>query len=507
MAAEGVVGLDVGTTAVKAGVYTPAGAEIAVASRDHPLRSPAPGWAEQDPDEVVAATVDALAEVTAAARDTGTDIRGVSVSTPMHGLLGLDADGHPLTPVVTWADTRARDDADALRAHHIDVYRRTGTPLHPMAPLAKLRWFHRERPDLAGQVHTWVTIKEHILAALTGTLAIDRSSASATGMLDLRGGGWDTEALELAHVDATQLAPIVATDEVVGGLTRAQADATTLPAGTPVVAGATDGVLANLGVGALGGGGIGAVTIGTSGAVRLTVDRPTTDGQMRTFCYTLTDDLWVVGGAISNGGLWLRWLRDEVFDDDLDDGQLSTLAAQVPAGSDGVTVLPYLTGERAPQWSADPAGVVFGLRLRHGRAHLVRAGMEGVAHQLRLVTDALADGGHEVTRLRATGGFTRSEVWLQTVADVLDVPLEIPAVSEAVAFGAAVLGMSALDLLDGVERVAELVSIATSCDPDPRQRSPHDAAHARYVELVDVLTGPFTRLARAGDDDGGHRGA
>lgn len=506
MAAEGVVGLDVGTTAVKAGLYTPAGEEVAVASRDHPLRSPAQGWAEQDPDEVLAATVNVLAEVADAARGAGTDIRGVSVSTPMHGLLGLDADGHPLTPVVTWADTRARDDADALRADHMDVYRRTGTPLHPMAPLAKLRWFHRERPDLVERVHTWVTIKEHILAALTGTLAIDRSSASATGMLDLLSGGWDAEALELAQVDATQLAPVVATDEVVGGLTRAQADATTLPVGTPVVAGATDGVLANLGVGALGDGGAGAVTIGTSGAVRITVDRPTTDRQMRTFCYALTGDLWVVGGAISNGGLWLRWLRDEVFDDDLDDEQLSAMAAEVPAGGDGVTVLPYLTGERAPQWSADPAGVVFGLRLRHGRAHLVRAGMEGVAHQLRLVTDALADGGHGVTRLRATGGFTRSDVWLQTVADVLDTPLDVPAVSEAVAFGAAVLGMSALDLLDGVEQVAGLVSIATSCDPDPRQRSAHDAAHARYVELVDVLTGPFARLAGTRGDGRGPRG-
>jgi len=502
MATEGVVGLDVGTTAVKAGLYTAAGDEIAVASRDHPLRSSEPDRAEQDPDEVVAATVDALAEVAGAARDAGAAVRGISVSTPMHGLLGLDADGRPLMPVVTWADTRARADADDLRANHFDVYRRTGTPLHPMAPLAKLRWFHRERPDLVAHVHTWVTLKEHVLAALTGTLAIDRSSASATGMFDLRRDAWDAEALDLAHVDADRLAPVVATDAVVGGLTRAQADASSLPVDTPVVAGATDGVLANLGVGALGGAGVGAVTIGTSGAVRLTVDRPTTDPRMRTFCYALAGDLWVVGGAISNGGLWLRWLRDQVFDDDLDDERLSTLAAEVPAGSGGVTVLPYLTGERAPQWSADPAGVVFGLRLHHGRAHLVRAGMEGVAHQLRLVTDALADGGHEVTRLRATGGFTRSDVWLQTVADILDVPLEVPAVSEAVAFGAAVLGMSALEVLDGVEQVAGLVSIATSCDPDPSRRSLHDAAHERYVELVDVLTGPFARLAGGGEEGG-----
>lgn len=493
--AQGVVGLDVGTTAVKAGLYTPSGEEVAVASRDHPLRSPEPGWAEQDPEEIIAATVDALAEVAGAARDTNTDVRAISVSTPMHGLLGLDAAGRPLTPVVTWADTRARDDADALRADHLDVYRRTGTPLHPMAPLAKLRWFHRERAQVAERVRTWVTIKEYVLAALTGALAIDRSSASATGLFNLRDDTWDAEALELAHIGADRLAPVVETDHVVGGLTSTRAEATGLPPDTSVVAGATDGVLANLGVGALGADGTGAVTIGTSGAVRLTVDEPTTDPDMRTFCYALTGDWWVVGGAISNGGLWLRWLRDAVFDGGLDDDDLSALATEVPAGSGGVTVLPYLTGERAPQWSADPAGVVFGLRLDHGRGHLVRAGMEGVAHQLRLVTEALADGGHEVTRLRATGGFTRSEVWLRTVADVLDVPLDVSAVSEAVAFGAALLGMTALGLLDGFDEVPGLVSVTTSCDPDPRHRALHDAAHDRFVDLVDVLAGPFTRLA------------
>jgi gluconokinase len=314
-------------------------------------------------------------------------------------------------------------------------------------------------------------------------------------LFHLRDDTWDAEALELAAVDPDLLAPVVATDEIVGGLTAARAETTGLPADTPVVAGATDGVLANLGVGAIGDHGTGAITVGTSGAVRLTVDEPTTDPGMRTFCYALTGDHWVVGGAISNGGLWLRWLRDAVFSGDLDDDDLSALATEVPAGSEGVTVLPYLTGERAPQWSPDPAGVVFGLRLDHGRAHLVRAGMEGVAHQLRLVTDALADGGHEVSRLRATGGFTRSEVWLQTVADVLDMPLDIPAVREAVAFGAALLGMTAVGLLDGVDAAPELVSITASCDPDPRHRALYDAAHDRYVDLVDVLAGPFARLA------------
>jgi gluconokinase len=498
---SGVIGLDVGTTAVKAGLYRADGDEVAVASSGHPLRTPRPGWAEQDPDEIVATVFAALADVLRTARGDSVEIAGICVSSPMHGLLGLDRDGRPLTPLVTWADTRARADAEHLRAEHFDVYRRTGTPLHPMAPLAKLRWFHRERADVAARVHLWVTLKEYLLQALTGTTAIDRSSASATGLFALDADTWDDEALALAGIDASHLAPVVATDDVLGGLTATVAGHTGLRRGTAVVAGATDGVLANLGVGALGDDGVGAVTIGTSGAVRLTVREPATDRRMRTFCYALQGDHWVVGGAISNGGLWLRWLRQKIFEDDVDDEVLSALADATPAGSDGVTVLPYLTGERAPQWSAEPAGVIFGLRLDHGRGHLVRAGMEGVAHQLRLVLDALADGGHDVSLLRATGGFTRSPVWVQTVADVLDVPLEIPSVAEATACGAALLGMTALGVVDGIVDASALVAPAIRCDPDQRQRATHDAAHARYVELVDVLSGPFARLPDAGGSE------
>jgi gluconokinase len=490
--ARTVIGLDVGTTAVKAGLYDTEGRELGVARRQHPLRSTADGRAEQDPHVVVDATMDALTEAVGMARRDGLGVAGICLSAAMHGVIGLDGERRPLTPLLTWGDTRARTQAARLRDDHADVYDRTGTPLHPMAPLAKLRWYHDERAELAAGVRTWVTAKELLLDALTGTLAIDRSSASATGLYGLTDDAWDEEALRLARTDADHLAPVVPTDHVIDAVTADVAERTGLPRATPVVAGAADGVLANLGVGAIRDG-VGAVTIGTSGAVRTVVATPHTDPRMRTFCYALDGRRWVVGGAISNGGLWLRWLRDAGLVGDLDDEALSDLAAEVPPGSDGVTVLPYLTGERAPQWSAAPSGVVFGLRLGHGRGHLVRAGMEGVAHQLRLTTAALADGGHAPTRLRATGGFTRSPVWLRIVAGVLDVPVDVPAVAEATAFGAAVLGMTALGLIDDLDTVTDMVTVATTHEPDDSPA--YATAHRRYAELVDALGEPFDRLA------------
>ncbi len=496
---QGVIGLDVGTTAVKVGLYSADATEHAVSSREYPLSTPHPGWAEQDPDEIVEACLAALAEITTHAGRAAISVAGIAVSTAMHSLIGLDERSIPLTQMLTYADTRSRTQAEVLRADHLGVYRRTGTPMHPMAPLAKLVWFHDEQPDLANRVRMWVGIKEYLIHALTGTWAVDHASASATGLFDLEGRRWDSEALQLAHIGADQLAPLVPTTHILPGLTVATAERTGLGNDTPVVIGATDGVLANLGVGALGND-LGAITIGTSGAVRVTVDAPVTDPAMRVFCYALTDDRWVVGGAINNGGLWLRWLRETVFDAALDDEELTALAAQIPPGADGLLSLPYLTGERAPQWSADPSGVIFGLRFHHGRGHLVRAGLEGVAHQLRLVTDALADCGHPVRRLRATGGFTNSALWTQLVADILDVELELPQVTEATAFGAGVLGMTALGLLDSIDAINDLIVVRDRIQPDAARRGVYDEAHRRYVDLVHLLSETFSELAAARDD-------
>lgn len=496
---HGVIGLDVGTTAVKVGLYSSDGTEHAVVSRDYPLSSPHPGWAEQDPDEIVEACLDALEEISRHAHRAGVAIAGIAASTAMHSLIGLDEHGRPLTQMLTYADTRSRAQAEQLRAEHLGVYRRTGTPLHPMAPLAKLVWFHDEQPELASRVWMWGTIKEYLIHALTGTWAIDHASASATGLFNLDEQQWDDEALQLARITPDQLAPLVPTTHVAGVLSTVAAERTGLASDTPVVVGATDGVLANLGVGALGND-LGAITIGTSGAVRVTVDAPVTDPAMRVFCYALTDERWVVGGAINNGGLWLRWLRETVFDAALDDDELTALAQDIAPGADGLLSLPYLTGERAPQWSAAPSGVIFGLRFHHGRGHLVRAGLEGVAHQLRLVTDALTDCGHPVRRLRATGGFTNSALWTQLVADILDVELELPQVTEATAFGAGVLGMTALGLLDDIEAINDLIVVRDRIEPNPELRGVYDEAHRRYVDLVDLLSGSFSELAAARDE-------
>lgn len=488
MAETGVIGVDVGTTGTKVVLFDLAGAVLAESAAEYPLDAPRPGWAVQDPDAIAAAVLAGLTAVATAAGHRRAHVAGLAVSTAMHSLLALDAERRPLTPLVTWADGRAAGQAERLRASPAGrrLAHRSGTPLHPMSPLPKLIWFREEEPETFAAAAYWVGLKEYVLARLCGgDLVVDRSVASATGLYDVVGADWDAGALDLAGVRRDQLARLIAGTDRVGAVTADVAADTGLPAGTPVVAGGSDGALANVGVGAVGVGAV-ACSIGTSGALRVTVDRPAVDPAGRLFCYVLDDEHWVVGGATNNGGNVLRWMRAALapeLPDDSADRALTELAGQAPPGSAGLLMLPYLAGERAPRWPGNARGVYFGLTTAHRREHLVRAGLEGVCLQLALVLRAMEQGGIEVSSVRATGGFARSPLWRQLLADVLGRPVGYPQSPQGSALGAAIMAMRGLGLVAGLGVAADLAPVVHT-------DMPGDAAtvYRRLLPLYDALS-------------------
>lgn len=512
-----VVGVDIGTTGVKVAAVDAAAVCHGRAEREYPTQSPRPGWSEQDPDEVAVATADAVREVAAGVRGSGRSIAGVAFSSAMHSLIALGSDGARLTPSVTWADGRAAEQARRLRAsgEWLALHRRTGTPVHPMSPLVKLLWFREEQPETWRHAAHWVGIKEYLLFRLTGLLAVDESVASATGLYGLVARNWDEEALELAQLRPDQLPRLHASTDIITQLGTEAADWGLLP-GIPVVLGASDGALANVGVGAVRPG-VTACSIGTSAALRGVVAEPGVDTLGRVFCYALVPGRWFVGGAINNGGNVLRWL-DRVVGADLSDPdrELTEMAATVPRGAEGLLMLPYLSGERAPRWSGAPSGALLGLTQRHTRAHIARAALEGVCLQLGLVLDAMRAAGLAPTELRATGGFARSRFWRQLLADVLGSPIGFPAGGQGSVIGAALLGHVALGHLRSVDAAASLVRVTQVVHPDPDDARFYRAllpAFARTGEAVEDLH-PWsrdgwpdnpagTRVGRPGEQDPG----
>ena len=516
--ADVVIGIDIGTTSTKSVAYTAAGDALAEHSVGYPLDEPSPGYAEQDPTLILAAV---RATVAAVAAQCGGRVRGLSFSSAMHSLIGLDQDGELLTPSVTWADSRASVQAERLRASTVGLplHRRTGTPIHPMSPLTKLIWFREQEPALCRQVAHWVSIKDYVISRLVvdDALMTDHSLASGTGLMNIHTLRWDDEALRLAGIVAEQLPELVPTTHLLPPLTDAVAHELGLPPDTPVVIGAGDGPLANLGSGAVRPGVV-SCTIGTSGALRVMVEDARVDPLGGVFCYALTEKRWAVGGAINNGGLVLNWAGDALAPDLASDPDrdpfdaLLDLAASVPAGCGGLIMLPYLQSERAPHWSSLPRGVYVGLTREHRREHLVRAALEGVCQQLATVLNSMRAAGNEVVEIRATGGFSRSPLWRQMLADVLGLDIGFPAGHEGSSFGAALLGMQAIGMIETIDVAADLVQIHETVHPDPAAAAVYAELRPVFVELYNALVPAFTSLRRLAPglpmrpiDDGGER--
>ncbi|MGC5616540.1 gluconokinase [Georgenia sp. Z1491] len=508
-----IVGLDVGTTAAKAVAVDTASGWRTSANAEYRLDAPRPRWQVQDPSAVLAAVDTVLAEVARAvgdrgggagssrsaggasrARPTGAtgELEVLGVGTAMHGLIGMDAELRPVTELITWADTRAHAEAAELRAQGraTELLERSGTPVHPMSPLTKLMWFGRHDRSTLHAARHWIGLKDLVLLHLTGRVVTELSTASASGLVDLAARDWSPGSLDLAGVSREQLPDILPTTALLE-LSSAAADRTGLPSGLPVNSGATDGPLGNLGTGAIAPG-VAGMSIGTSGAVRTVVPEPRTDSRGRLFCYALTDDAWVLGGAVSNGGLVMRWAAETFLpqaDGTARDAEALALAAQAPPGSDGLVMLPYLLGERAPLWDPDLSGSYLGVRHAHGREHFMRAALEGVCLQMADLVDVL-DGVTPVTEVRCTGGVFRSGLWRGVMAAALGRPLVPTDDAEGSALGSVALALLATGRADDLTGALAQVAPAGGADEAVEVPEADRATYARVRgRTLDLLRG------------------
>ena len=494
-----IAAVDIGTSSTRALLFEDTRATGVACAVEYPLRMPEPGAAELDPPQVMDALVACLRD---AVRIAGRAPDAIVLSCAMHSLLAVAEDGTPLTPACTWADNRAAPQAAELlgRSDARSLYATTGVPLHPMSPLPKLRWLARQRPDEFARAAHFASLKEWVCHQWFGRWVVDDSIASASGLYSLAARDWSDAAVTAAGVTRDRLSEVARAHTVLRGMARGYADAIGVPADIPVVLGAADGCLANLGAGVLSGNGLrrAVLTIGTSGAFRLTVDRPATDERMRTFCYALTPGQFVIGGATNGGGLPLRWLRDNFpqlrigLPDDARDpyAVLADIAAGVAPGADGLLFHPYLAGERAPLWNADARASFIGLTFAHGPAHMVRAVMEGVLFNLAMILDVLEDlAGGPVADIVAGGGFARSDLWLSMAADIFDRPILVAENPETTAQGAALLALAAL--VPG----ASLETLAAGLPAPSRSVKPVAATRERYRELRGIFADIPDKLA------------
>ncbi|MBS4174798.1 gluconokinase [Bacillus sp. FJAT-49736] len=500
MGSKYVIGVDIGTTSTKSVLFSDKGEIISKFGVEYPLYSPTPETAVQDPEEIMSAVVKTIKEVVATSKVSSSEIVCVSFSSAMHSLIAVDKEGKPLSPCITWADNRSTKWADKIKdeMNGHQIYLRTGTPIHPMSPLSKLLWMKNEQIELFNSASKFISIKEYVFYKLFGEFVVDYSIASATGLFNLEKLNWDDEALLVAGVTREQLSKPVSTTFSLTGMNSSYADEIGIQNDIPFVVGASDGVLSNLGLNAIEKGSI-AVTIGTSGAIRTVTNKPVTDPKGRIFCYALTENHWVVGGPVNNGGMIFRWLRDQLGASEMEAAKrlgidpydlLTEIAAKVNPGADGLLFHPYLAGERAPLWDAHARGSFFGLGLHHKKEHMIRAVLEGVIFNLYTVLLALKELIGEPKKIQATGGFARSHLWRQIMADIFNQELSVPESFESSCLGAAILGLYSLGMVDSLEVVSEMVG-------ESHYHKPIEENVLVYQELAPI----FIHVSRALHED------
>lgn len=486
------IGVDIGTSSTKVIATDRDLQAVYTAGRPYPLLTPQPGYAEQDASVIVAAIMDGLKEVITACSSRGT-IRAVSLSSAMHGLLLLDAQQQPISPLVTWADKRSSAEAAYLQQTEAgkDIYYHTGTPVHPMAPLSKLVWFQQQAPDLLQHAAKIVGMKEFFILQATGALLTDHSIASATGLFDLSSRTWYGPALDVAGIAAHQLPSPVSTTTVLPPLKPEIAKHLNIDVAVPWIIGASDGCLANLGV-AADTPAKAALTIGTSGAIRVTTRVPRVDKKRRLFTYILDDERYIVGGSINNGGIMLQWFKDHLMGQPEGLAQQLAATAAIPPGSDGLLCLPYLLGERAPNWNSYDKGVYFGVQYQHTGAHFLKAMLEGIAFTLRNIGAAMADTCGPFDTLLANGGLLRSPEWLQIIANVFDKRVVKTPAEDASAVGAIILAMEALGT-DSSNRDFDEAATEHSLLPEAAASQHYEALLPLFNDLYHKLKADFVR--------------
>ncbi|MDF2190125.1 gluconokinase [Paraflavitalea sp. CAU 1676] len=492
-----LIGVDIGTTNTKAIAFGLDGAILAASNITYmPLPAAEAGAHELDPHTLFNAVIETVRQVVA--QTQAATLTGIAFSSAMHSLIAVDKAGLPLTNVITWADLRSNRQADALKATEAGkrIYQRTGTPIHPMSPLCKLIWLRETQPELFGSAHKFIGIKEYIFHKLLGKYYIDHSIASATGLFDIYELDWNAEALAVAGVGPDRLSRPVSPLSVLKGIDLSYATQLGIDPATPVIPGGSDGCLAQLGSGALQPGDV-SLTIGTSGAVRMMGNRPQHDPQARIFNYILAENYYVSGGPINNGGVLLKWYAEHflgrTFQDTEDFDWFVQQAAQAPAGADGLIFLPYVQGERAPVWDAAAKGMFFGIQARHTQAHFMRAIVEGVNFALYQVAQSLEETIAPMQHVYASGGFTKSNQWLQWLTDLFGRPVTVPTTGDASATGAAIVGFKALGLIGQLQFAGNHVSEATTFLPNESHRPAYLYNYEIYSSLYQRLKDLFHR--------------
>ncbi len=497
MTTEYFLGIDTSTTSSKALLINERGKVIAITSSPHTLQTPRPLWSEQNPLEWWKAVSVSIKSVLEKAGISGERIAAIGLTGQMHGLVLLDDGGNILRPVILWNDQRTQSQCDEIhrRIGKEKFIQITGNVALTGFTAPKILWVQENEPDVYAKAKHVLLPKDYIRYKLTGVFAMDKADAAGTVLFDLQARDWSREVLDALGIDVSWMPRTFEGTEFTGYVTEEAATPTGLKVGTPVAAGGGDQAAGAVGIGAVEPGIIG-LTVGTSGVIFATTSSALVEpeGRLHAFCHAVPG-MWHFMGVMLSAAGSLQWYRDSLAPEMSFDNLLKE-AESAPAGSDGLQFLPYLSGERTPYPDPLARGAFIGLTLRHNRAHMTRAVLEGVSFGLkdnfRLIQNA---GLGNITQVRASGGGTKGALWRQILASVLETELVTINTTEGAAYGAALLaGVGAGAWFDVASACKACIKITGSTLPELSQIDAYRKSYSLYQELYPALKSSFAKM-------------
>jgi len=489
---DNILALDIGTQSARASVLSVDGTILGIAQVKHEVDSPHPGWAQQRPDDWWAETCHAIREVlneTGIAADT---IAAIGTCGQMHGPVGIDGQGNVTAEwVQLWCDKRCQTQVESVREQHDETRLAAiaGSSINPAWVGLKVRWHVDNEPDVYERARWFLVPKDFINYRLTGVAAADPSEASGSFLWDCEQDAYSQELADAVGVDLERFAPVRASHEVIGQVTRTAAELTGLREGTPVVAGGGDFPVSMLGFGIVGEGVTADVT-GTSTLLAAHSKRPLVDPAIQNLRHVV--DGWIPFTILDCGGLSMTWCKDlveAICGREVSYDELIEMASKAPPGSDGLLFYPYMLGERRRENTSSRGGY-FGISLNHSSSHFVRAVMEGVALAMGKDVTIFRERGLNVEKILSVGGGTRNELWNQIKADVTRSPLELSDEPEAGLKGAALLACAGVGLIDDPAKTAiERRAATRTVQPDPETLEIYQAAQNEFIRVYEHMLG------------------
>lgn len=482
--------VDIGTSSCKVCVFNRQGEMLFSTKRDYATISPHPGFAEQNPEEIYQSIKDGVKEVVASF--TPSSFVALAFDTMLHSFLLVNETMQPLYPLLNWMDTRSAQEVEAMQEdyHHFQFYYHNAVPLHTIFHSPRVAWFQKNEPALWEKSQKVLSIKDWVLYRLTGVCVSDFSTASATGLLDVRKTCWSEELLQWLNLPIAKL-PELSPPERFEPLRRSDFSRETgLPVGIPVIFGGGDGPFANLGEGAFRKGEM-VVTVGSSGAVRMAARQPVFDSQKRSWCYYLADGIWVGGGAINNGGIVYSWITNLLKE--------SGEEFQWELRRERPLFLPFLTGERSPNWNPYARGILFGLSYFHTPYALIQSALEGVAFRVRSIYKMLCEVMGIPQRVILSGGFATTDHGQRVLCDVLGVPVEVSSYPSAPAKGAFLLTLKVLGEVKSLTDLSpRFFPLNPFLEPIPERKEFYEELYRLYEKIYFQNASLFKEFVRLG---------